>query len=207
MATVELKTDFTRSVEDAIGQYRFDRLPRLKGQAAEPLLNFPSGALVHFAVSNSEVHMTTRLEGPDTRFLPFNRGDSGGKGNLPNPQGHPTSYLWQDVWSRESWLEIIGRYVVAQRDSKKRIEKLIFPRFHQLDVTRKLVAAVLQEGVGGKYLIQHSAGSGKTNSIAWTAHVLAGLHDAKNEKLFRSRPTAQPWCGRRGTRRGSRLRC
>jgi type I restriction enzyme R subunit len=186
VATAELKSDFTQSVDDAIDQYRFDRLPRLKGQAAEPLLSFPSGALVHFAVSNSEVHMTTRLEGPDTRFLPFNRGNDGGKSNPPNPKGHRTSYFWEEVWSRESWLEILGRYVVAQRDSKKRIEKLIFPRFHQLDVTRKLIAAVLQEGAGGKYLIQHSAGSGKTNSIAWTAHFLADLHDAKNEKLFSS---------------------
>ena len=186
VATVELKTDFTQSVEDAIDQYRFDRHPRPKGQAAEPLLSFPSGALVHFAVSNSEVHMTTRLDGPGTRFLPFNRGDDGGKGNPPNPHGHPTSYLWEDIWSRDSWLEILGRYVVAQRDSKKRIEKLVFPRFHQLDVTRKLVAAVLEEGAGGKYLVQHSAGSGKTNSIAWTAHFLADLHDAKNEKVFSS---------------------
>ncbi len=186
VATAELKTDFTQSVEDAIDQYRFDRHPRPKGQAVEPLLSFPSGALVHFAVSNTEVHMTTRLDGPETRFLPFNRGNDGGKGNPPNPDGHPTSYLWEDIWSRDSWLEILGRYVVAQRDSKKRIEKLIFPRFHQLDVTRKLVAAVLQEGAGGKYLIQHSAGSGKTNSIAWTAHFLADLHNAQNEKVFSS---------------------
>ena len=184
VATVELKTDFTQSVEDAIDQYRFDRHPRPKGQAAEPLLSFPSGALVHFAVSNTEVHMTTRLDGPETRFLPFNRGNDGGKGNPPNPDGHPTSYLWEDIWSRDSWLEILGRYVVAQRDSKKHIEKLVFPRFHQLDATRKLVGAVLEEGPGRKYLIQHSAGSGKTNSIAWTAHFLADLHDAKNEKVF-----------------------
>jgi type I restriction enzyme, R subunit len=184
VATVELKTDFTQSVEDAIDQYRFDRHPNPKGQAAEPLLSFPSGALVHFAVSNSEVHMTTRLDGPETRFLPFNRGNDGGKGNPPNPNGHPTSYLWEDIWSRDSWLEILGRYVVAQRDSKKRISRLIFPRFHQLDATRKLVGAVLEEGPGRKYLIQHSAGSGKTNSIAWTAHFLADLHDAKNEKVF-----------------------
>ena len=186
VATAELKTDFTQRVEDAIDQYRFDRLPRLKGQASEPLLSFPSGALVHFAVSNSEVRMTTQLAGPETRFLPFNKGDDGGKGNPPNPNGHRTSYLWEDIWSRQSWLEILGRYMVAQRNSKKQIARLIFPRFHQLDVTRKLVAAVQQEGTGGKYLIQHSAGSGKTNSIAWTAHFLADLHDAHNEKLFSS---------------------
>ena len=184
VATVELKTDFTQSVQDAIDQYRFDRDPKPKGLNAEPLLSFPSGALVHFAVSNLEVHMTTRLEGKATRFLPFNKGDDGGKGNPPNPKGHPTSYLWEEVWARESWLEILGRYIVAERDKKKQTAKLIFPRYHQLDATRKLVAAVRAEGVGGKYLIQHSAGSGKTNSIAWTAHFLADLHDAKDEKVF-----------------------
>jgi type I restriction enzyme R subunit len=185
VATAELKTNFTQSVEDAIDQYRFDREPRPKGQgSAEPLLSFPNGALVHFAVSNSEVHMTTRLEGAATRFLPFNRGDNGAAGNPPNEQGHRTAYLWEDIWARDSWLEILGRYLVAQKDEKKQIKKIIFPRFHQLDATRKLMAAVLQEGAGGKYLIQHSAGSGKTNSIAWSAHFLADLHNASHEKLF-----------------------
>lgn len=184
VSTVELKTDFTQSVDDAIDQYRFDRHPRPKGQAAEPLLAFPSGALVHFAVSNSEVFMTTLLEGPTTRFLPFNKGDNGGKGNPPNPSGHPVSYLWEEVWQRDSWLEIIGRYLVTKRDDKKKIAGIVFPRYHQLDATRKLQAKVLEEGAGGKFLIQHSAGSGKTNSIAWTAHFLADLHGADNAKLF-----------------------
>jgi len=115
VATVELKTDFTQSVEDAVDQYRFDRLPRSKGQAAEPLLSFPSGALVHFAVSNTEVRMTTKLAGPATRFLPFNKGDDGAAGNPPNPKGgHRTAYLWEEVWARESWLEILGRYLVIK---------------------------------------------------------------------------------------------
>ncbi|CAA6605987.1 Type I site-specific restriction-modification system, R subunit [Rhodospirillaceae bacterium LM-1] len=185
VATVELKSDFTQSVEDAVDQYRFDRHPRPKGQsAAEPLLDFPRGALVHFAVSNSEVRMTTKLEGAGTTFLPFNLGCDGGAGNPANPNGHKTAYLWEQVWARDSWLEILGRYVVAKKDSKKQIEKLIFPRYHQLDVTRKLVSAVLDEKPGQKYLIQHSAGSGKTNSIAWAAHFLADLHDADNAKLF-----------------------
>jgi type I restriction enzyme, R subunit len=184
VATAELKTDFTQSIDDAVDQYRYDRHPRPKGQASEPLLSFPSGALVHFAVSNSEVHMTTVLAGPATRFLPFNKGDHGAKGNPPNPHGHRTSYLWEEVWQRDSWLEVIGRYLVTPRDSKKKIKSVIFPRYHQLDATRKLQAAVLGEGAGGKFLIQHSAGSGKTNSIAWSAHFLADLHDAKNEKLF-----------------------
>ena len=185
VATAELKTDFTQSVDDAIDQYRFDRLPCPKGQAAEPLLSFPSGALVHFAVSNSEVYMVTKLDGPATEFLPFNQGDDRAAGNPVNPAGgHRTSYLWEQVWARESWLEILGRYMIAQRDRKKQIVRVIFPRYHQLDVTRKLQAAVLVEGPGGKYLVQHSAGSGKTNSIAWTAHFLADLHDAQGQKLF-----------------------
>ncbi len=187
VATAELKTDFTQSVTDAIDQYRFDRQPKPKGQAAEPLLSFPNGALVHFAVSNTEVYMTTRLDGPATRFLPFNQGDNGAAGNPANPNGgHRTAYLWEQVWARESWLEILGKYLVAQRDKKKQIEKLVFPRYHQLDATRKLLAAVLTEGAGGKYLIQHSAGSGKTNSIAWSAHFLADLHDAAQKKVFDS---------------------
>ncbi len=186
VATVELKTDFTQSIDDAVDQYRFDRNPRPKGQAAVPLLTFPSGALVHFAVSNAEVRMTTRLEGAVTRFLPFNKGDNGGAGNPPNPKGHRTAYLWEEVWERESWLEILGRYLVAQKDKKKQIKEVVFPRYHQLDATRKLLAAVLENGAGGKYLIQHSAGSGKTNSIAWTAHFLADLHDAQQNKIFDS---------------------
>lgn len=184
VATAELKTDFTQSVGDAIDQYRFDRNPRPKGQAPEPLLGFPSGGLVHFAVSNSEVHMTTRLDGPATAFLPFNQGDNGAAGNPPNPTGHRTAYLWERVWERESWLEILGRYLIARRDKKKAIDRIIFPRFHQLDATRKLQAAVLSDGPGQKYLVQHSAGSGKTNSIAWTAHFLAELHDAAAKKIF-----------------------
>jgi type I restriction enzyme R subunit len=186
VATVELKSDFTQSVDDAVDQYRFDRHPKPKGQnAAEPLLDFPRGALVHFAVSNSAVMMTTRLQGAASTFLPFNLGDHGA-GNPVNPDGHRTAYLWEQVWACNSWLEIIGRYIVTKRDSKKQIEKVIFPRYHQLDVTRRLLATVLAEGAGQKYLIQHSAGSGKTNSIAWTAHFLADLHDAQHNKLFDS---------------------
>jgi type I restriction enzyme, R subunit len=141
---------------------------------------------VHFAVSNGEVHMTTKLAGPATHFLPFNQGDEGAKGNPINPDGHPTAYLWEDVWARDSWLDILGRYLIAKRDTRKQIADVIFPRFHQLDVTRKLTAAVLADGPGGRYLVQHSAGSGKTNSIAWTAHFLADLHAADHTKIFDS---------------------
>ena len=181
VATAELKTDFTQSVGDAIDQYKFDRNPR-----GEPLLTFARGALVHFAVSNRDVMMTTRLEGGPTRFLPFNRGNHGGAGNRTDGPGHPTAYLWEDVWQRDSWLEIIGRYMIARRDKKKQISGIIFPRYHQLDVTRELRAKVKEEGAGGRFLIQHSAGSGKTNSIAWSAHFLADLHDAADEKIFSS---------------------
>ncbi len=187
VATVELKSNFTQSVDDAVDQYRFDRHPKPKGQsAAEPLLDFPRGALVHFAVSNSAVMMATRLLGSATTFLPFNLGDHGAAGNPVNENGHRTAYLWEQVWARESWLEIIGRYLVSKRNDKKQITSIVFPRYHQLDATRKLLATVLAEGAGQKYLIQHSAGSGKTNSIAWTAHFLADLHDAQHKKLFDS---------------------
>lgn len=184
VATLELKTDFTQSIEDAVDQYRFDRLPRVKGGRLEPLLSFPSGALVHFAVSNSEVRMTTKLAGPDTRFLPFNQGNDGAAGNPIPPFGYPTSYFWEEVLQRDSWLDILGRYMVSEKDKKGRITTNFFPRFHQLDVSRKLQDTILEEGVGGKYLIQHSAGSGKTNSIAWSAHFLSELHDAADNKLF-----------------------
>ncbi|WP_167644701.1 type I restriction endonuclease [Mameliella alba] len=184
VATAELKTDFTQSIGDAIDQYRFDRPPRTPGHGAEPLLSFHTGALVHFAVSTSEVFMCTKLEGKDSFFLPFNQGRDGGAGNPLNKAGHPTSYLWQEVWQRDSWLQLIGRYIIPEKDKKGAVTKLIFPRYHQLDATRKLVAKVLEEGPGKKYLVQHSAGSGKTNSIAWSAHFLADLHDAEKRKMF-----------------------
>ncbi len=185
VATAELKTDFTQDINAAVDQYRFDRIPKPKGRGTtEPLLDFPRGALVHFAVSNRSVMMTTKLEGSRTNFLPFNLGDHGGAGNPPTTKGHRTYYLWEQVWQRDSWLEILGRYLVTKRDSKKKITSILFPRYHQLDATRKLVKTVLAEGSGQKYLIQHSAGSGKTNSIAWTAHFLSDLHDENNQKVF-----------------------
>jgi type I restriction enzyme R subunit len=188
VSTVELKSDFTQNVQDAVDQYRFDRLPRPKGQpASEPLLSFPQGALVHFAVSNTLVRFATRLDGPTTRFFPFDRGNNQAAGNpLDESGGHSTAYLWQQVWQRDSWLEILGRYIVGHRDEKKQLVSYIFPRYHQLDSTRRLQAAIRAEGPGGKFLIQHSAGSGKTNSIAWSAHFLADLHNDQDQKLFDS---------------------
>jgi type I restriction enzyme, R subunit len=186
VATAELKSDFTQSVEDAVDQYRFDRNPQPKGGQLEPLLGFPGGALVHFAVSQTEVSMCTRLAGPASRFLPFNKGNHGAAGNAPNPDGFATAYLWEETWAPDSWLDILHRYLIGKRDEKKQLKNVIFPRFHQLDATRKVVADVLAEGPGQRYLIQHSAGSGKTNSIAWTAHFLADLHDAEHKKMFDS---------------------
>ncbi|MDX9885376.1 type I restriction endonuclease subunit R [Thauera sp.] len=185
VATCEIKTDYTQAVDDAVLQYRKDRPPRVAGSnAVEPLLAFPQGALVHFALSNSAVRMTTKLDGFDTVFLPFDMGDAGAAGNPPNPAGYATDYLWKDVWARDSWLEILGRYIVPRKNDARQLVNTIFPRYHQLDATRAIVAAVRRDGPGDKYLIQHSAGSGKTNSIAWTAHFLADLHDADNRKVF-----------------------
>ena len=187
VATAELKSDYTQSAADAVDQYRHDRPPRTPGKnTPEPLLGFPGGAFVHFAVSNSEVLMCTRLAGADSKFLPFNKGNGGAAGNPPNPAGAATAYLWDQVWEREGWLDILGRYVSPVRDDKKCLVNWLFPRFHQLDATRAILAAVRDEGPGGRYLIQHSAGSGKTNSIAWTAHFLADLHDTAQAKVFSS---------------------
>jgi len=191
LATVEIKTDYTQSIEDAVYQYQQDRLPVDRQRRVEPLLQFPGGALVHFALSNSEVRMCTRLRGTDSFFLPFNQGSngpgqSGGAGNPPNPNGIATSYFWQEILQPDSWLEILGRYVIPVRDRKHKLTGVIFPRFHQLDVTRKILHDLRQRGPGQRYLVQHSAGSGKTHSIAWTAHLLADLHDADNHKVFDS---------------------
>jgi len=184
VATAELKSHYTQGVQDAVYQYKTDREPFFKPKnLAEPLLAFPGGALVHFAVSNAAAEMTTRLAGLDTTFLPFNQGNAGGAGN-PTKAGIATDYLWKEVWQRDSFLQILGRYLVPVKNAKKQLVGWIFPRYHQLTVTRKLVAAVTLEGPGNKYLVQHSAGSGKTNSIAWTAHFLADLHDAKDQKVF-----------------------
>jgi len=189
IATLELKTDFTQNVQDAIKQYKYDR--PAKGDA---LLEFKRRALVHFAVSTDEVYMTTKLAGPKTFFLPFNKGrEDGSAGNPLNPKGYATSYLWEEVLERESILNIIARYVHLEvkdkedhQGKKSKSETLIFPRYHQLDVVRKLLSDTKTKGAGSHYLIQHSAGSGKSNSIAWLAHQLSSLHNDKEESVFDS---------------------
>lgn len=197
VATMELKSEFKQAVQNAMAQYRKTRLPKdPETNKPEPLLIFKRGALVHFAVSQYEVYMATHLNGDSTYFLPFNKGTSAqGAGNdIPeNINEYATGYLWNEVLTPDSLLNIIGNFIHLQIEDKEdwegriyKKESLIFPRYHQWKVVSKLVEDSLKEGTGQKYLIQHSAGSGKSNSIAWTAHQLSSLYDANNKKQFDS---------------------
>ncbi len=192
LATLELKTGFTQDVHAAMRQYKRDRLPKDSiARAAEPLLEHNRRALVHFAVSSEEVYMTTRLAGQETRFLPFNMGNGEAAGNPVNPGGCRTAYLWENVLQRDNWLDILGRFLHVSTPEPTEEEprprpRIIFPRFHQWDAVRTLINAAKQEGAGRKYLIQHSAGSGKSNTIAWLAHQLQELHDDADKRRFDS---------------------
>jgi len=196
VATMELKSEFKQWAGRAIHQYRKDRLPKDPATGKpEPLLTFKRGALVHFAASQYEVAMCTRLEGMDSVFLPFNQGTKdGGEGNdVPEDGSHPTSYLWREVLQRDTLLKILGRFVHLQVEDKEdwqgkkfKKETLIFPRYHQWDLVTLLVDTAAMEGPGHCYLVQHSAGSGKSNSIAWAAHQLSSLYDEAGEKVFHS---------------------
>lgn len=184
VTTWEVKNLLTgQNVKHAEKQYRKDRSP-----AGEPLLTFKRGAIVHFAVDQDNVSMTTRLMNGKTRFLPFNRGRDGGAGNPDVPGENRVAYLYKDlpdcqaVFSREVLLDLIGRFIHLERDGGK--EVLIFPRFQQFDAVRKSLADAKAHGAGQNYLIQHSAGSGKSNTIAWTAHQIINLHDDGDEPLF-----------------------
>jgi type I restriction enzyme, R subunit len=175
VATAELKNPLTgQGVEQAMTQYRTDRDAKNRTLAR---------AMVHFAADPQRVAMTTRLAGQETRFLPFNQGHNLGPGNPPTPDGHATAYLWQRVWEREAWLDLLGRFVHVEKQGlgSKKPATVIFPRFHQWDAVRRLEATARDEGPGQSYLVQHSAGSGKSNTIAWLAHRLSTLHkgDAK----------------------------
>ena len=195
VATIELKNPGTgQNWRHAVQQYQSDRDPRA------PLFDFKKRALVHFAADPDEVHMTTRLTGEKTHFLPLNRGSHPGKiicgaGNPQHESGHRTGYFWEEVLQFESFLDILGHFMFLEKKEEKvddgrgghRVvtkETMVFPRYHQLDAVRKLVSATGREGTGLNYLIQHSAGSGKTNSISWLSHRLASLHDAHDAKIF-----------------------
>ncbi len=177
--TIELKNPFTgQTVTDAKKQYMFDRSPK------ESLFQFNKGALVHFAVDTDEVSMCTRVNGRKTFYLPFNKGYNNGAGNPPNESGRKTDYLWTEVFRKDSLLDIIGKFLHLEVDKDDYSSKLIFPRYHQLDVVRKLVSDSEINGVGKNYLIQHSAGSGKSNSIAWLSYRLASLHNEQDQRVF-----------------------
>jgi type I restriction enzyme, R subunit len=195
VGTCELKNPGThQNWRHAVKQYKEDRDPRA------PLFQFKNRALVHFAADPDEIHMATRLRNESTYFLPFNRGSHPGevqcgKGNPQHPSGYRTGYFWEEVLQFDSFLDILGHFMFLEKieekveDGKggKKIvtkENLIFPRYHQLDSVRKTVSASRQEGTGHNYLIQHSAGSGKTNSISWLAHRLASLHNHEDQKTF-----------------------
>jgi len=189
IVTLELKNPLTnQNIDNAIHQYKFDRDPN------EPIFRFKERALVHFAVDPDLVYMTTKLEGKDTFFLPFNKGFKDGAGNPPVEGGYKTEYLWKEVLQRDSLMDILARFIHLQVEEKKVVtdkgvitkkkETMIFPRYHQLDVVRDLIKSAKQKGSGHNYLIQHSAGSGKSNSIAWLAHRLSSLHNDRDEKVF-----------------------
>ena len=180
----ELKNQYTgQNVDDSKLQWMHDRDPK------ELCFRFNKRILGYFCVDHTEVWMATKLAGQDTYFLPFNQGSNGagndgGAGNPPNADGYPTAYLWENVFRADSMMDILQKFIHLQKIEDK--ETIIFPRFHQLDVVRKMLADVFTHGAGRNYLIQHSAGSGKSNSIAWTAYRLASLHDYNNKAIFSS---------------------
>ena len=186
--TLELKNPLTgQTAADARRQYGKDRNPR------EPIFEFKRRTLVHFAVDTESMLMTTRLAGEATRFLPFDKGSGGGAGNPPDPAGrsYRTAYLWEEVLERGSLLDLLARFIHLQTDEKRgedgrkaKVETMIFPRYHQLEAVRLLVEDARRRGVGHNALIEHSAGSGKTNTIAWLTHRLASLHDEGNARVF-----------------------
>lgn len=193
----ELKNQYTgQTADNAKLQWMYDRDPR------EICFQFNKRILGYFAVDHTEVWMATKLAGKDTYFLPFNQGSNGagrdgGKGNPPNPEGYPTAYLWENVFQKDSMMDILQKFIHLQTIREKKAlpdgtekvtekKRLIFPRYHQMDAVRKMIAHVSENGAGHNYLIQHSAGSGKSNTIAWTAYRLASLHDTENKPVFSS---------------------
>lgn len=190
VATAELKNPMTgQTVNDAIKQYEHDRSQH------EPIFEFKRRTLVHFAVDTENVYMTTRLADTATHFLPFNKGSDGGAGNPHDPAGrtYRTAYLWEEALQRDSLLDLLARFIHLQFEEKRddqgrkvKTETMIFPRYHQLQAVRFLVDSSRRDGVGHNYLVEHSAGSGKSNTIGWLAHRLASLHNAENQRVFDS---------------------
>jgi len=189
VATIELKNHFTgQSVKDAMEQYRTSRDPK------ELLFQFKKRALVHFTVDPDDIYLTTRLDAFTTKFLPFNKGFNNGAGNPPaaNYASYRTAYFWEEILAVDSWLELLGRFLHLQKDEymingrKYPKEDLLFPRYHQIDVVRRLTADAKGYGPGTNYLIEHSAGSGKSNSIAWLAYRLSSLYNNEDKKIFDS---------------------
>jgi len=187
VVTLELKNPMTgQNWKHAKYQYQNDRDPN------DLIFQFRKRTLVHFAVDTDCAYMTTRLSGKTTHFLPFNQGNNGGAGNPEIPGNYKTAYLWEEVLQRDSLLDIIARFIHIQVEEKKiagrtiRRESVIFPRYHQLDAVRRLIGNAKESGAGKNYLVQHSAGSGKSNTIAWLAHRLSSLHDDRDQKIFDS---------------------
>lgn len=182
----ELKNQYTgQTVDNAKRQWMYDRDPR------EICFQFNKRILTYFCIDHLEVWMATKLAGKETLFLPFNQGSNGagndgGKGNPANPDGYPTAYLWEQVFQKDSMMDILQRFIHLNKGDNKKKHSIIFPRYHQLDVVRKLIADVSKNGSGKNYLIQHSAGSGKSNSIAWTTYRFASLHNKDNKPIFSS---------------------
>ncbi|QIK80568.1 type I restriction endonuclease subunit R [Lysobacter sp. HDW10] len=196
VATVEVKTDFTQSASAAVEQYKNDRLPLdATTRRREPLLTFKRGAVVHFAMSDSDIQMCTRLDGADSYFLPFNMGRNGRGGNPIREDGeYPVAYFWEQVCQRDNWLRIFHSFVYTEKKDVVDLsgnhhlkETQIFPRYHQWDAVTKMIADAKANGPGMTYLCEHSAGSGKTSTIAWTAHDLIRLRTSdKGEPYFHS---------------------
>jgi type I restriction enzyme R subunit len=195
VATVELKTDFTQSADAAVEQYKTDRLPYdSKTKRREPLLTFKRGAVVHFAMSDSEIQMATKLDGENTTFLPFNQGNDGHAGNPPREdKEYPVAYFWEWICQRDAWLRIFHSFVYVEKKdvvdlkgnwSKK--ETLIFPRYHQWAAVNEMISDARANGPGMQYLADHSAGSGKTSTISWTAHDLVKLRRDNGDAIFNS---------------------
>lgn len=198
VATSEIKTELTQTVQDAIKEYQTERRPvEPSTRRKNPLLMYKRGAVVHFAISESEIWMCTNLEPDEPHFLPFNKGTSDGHaGNDPMKRDdteYPTGYFWNDICKKENWLRIFHDFIFESVEKKedatgrlKEVKKQLFPRFHQWNCVTKCLNDVKENGVGQRYLIEHSAGSGKTETISWTAHELINIRKPDGEKLFSS---------------------